>query len=150
VTVLSVRNRVWRRDVVEPCEQRLGARISSGNVDAILARVADALTEPHDDLLARVRAAKSLNLDETGWRRRGPQRALRGAFTGATRSCRSHAAATRTRRRDERWIGVGQSTPAVLRVTILEGRRGFERCSTPYLLLVGGPGFIEASAAVAQ
>jgi transposase len=81
VTVLSVRNRVSRRDVVELCEQLFGARISSGSVDAILARVADALTGPHDDLLERVRAAKSLNMDETGWRLRGAQRALWGAFT---------------------------------------------------------------------
>jgi len=81
VTVLSVRNRISRRDVVELCEQLFGARICSGTIDAILARVADALADPHDDLLQRVRAAKSLNMDETGWRLRGAQRALWGAFT---------------------------------------------------------------------
>ena len=43
VAVLSVRNRVSRRDVVECCEQLFGARISAGTVDAILERVADAL-----------------------------------------------------------------------------------------------------------
>jgi stalled ribosome rescue protein Dom34 len=42
VGVLSVRNRVSRRDVVELCEQLFGARISAGTVDAILTRVADA------------------------------------------------------------------------------------------------------------
>ena len=36
VAVLSVRNRVSRRDVVECCEQLFGARISAGTVDAIL------------------------------------------------------------------------------------------------------------------
>ena len=81
VTVLSVRNRISRRDVVELCEQLFGARISSGSIDTILARVADALADPHDDLLERVRAAKSLNMDETGWRLCGAQRALWGAFT---------------------------------------------------------------------
>jgi len=81
VAVLSVRNRISRRDVVELCEQLFGARISAGTIDAILARVADALTEPHDDLLQRVRAAPCLNMDETGWRLKGAQRALWGAFT---------------------------------------------------------------------
>jgi transposase len=81
VAVLSTRNRISRRDVVELCEQLFGARISSGTVDAILARVADALAEPYDDLLARVRAADGLNMDETGWRTAGQRRALWGAFT---------------------------------------------------------------------
>jgi transposase len=81
VAVLSVRNRVSRRDVVELCEQLFGARISSGTVDAILERVADALVKPDTDLLARVRAAKTLNMDESGWRTAGQRRALWGAFT---------------------------------------------------------------------
>jgi transposase len=81
VSVLSVRNRVSRRDVVELCEQLFGARISSGTIDAILARTADALQEPCEDLLARVRSARAVNMDETGWRLRGDQRALWGMFT---------------------------------------------------------------------
>jgi transposase len=81
VAVLSVRNRVSRRDVVELCEQLFGARISTGTIDAILTRVSDALTEPDADLLARVRAAPALNMDETGWRTAGQRRALWGAFT---------------------------------------------------------------------
>lgn len=81
VAVLSVRNRVSRRDVVECCEQLFGARISAGTVDAILDRVADALAEPDADLLERVRRAKALNMDETGWRTAGQRRALWGAFS---------------------------------------------------------------------
>jgi transposase len=81
VAVLSVRNRVSRRDVVECCEQLFGARISAGTVDAILERVADALVEPDADLLARIRTAKALNMDETGWRTAGERRTLWGAFT---------------------------------------------------------------------
>lgn len=81
VAVLSVRNRVSRRDVVECCEQLFGARISAGTVDAILTRVADALAEPDADLLERVRAARALNMDETGWRTAGDRRALWGAFS---------------------------------------------------------------------
>ena len=60
VTVLSVRNRISRRDVVELCEQLFAARISTKTIDAILERVADALADPHNDLLERVRAANSL------------------------------------------------------------------------------------------
>jgi len=81
VAVLSTRNRISRRDVVELCEQLFGARISSGTVDAILARMADALTEPYEDLLDRVRSAGALNMDETGWRTSGQRRALWGAFS---------------------------------------------------------------------
>jgi transposase len=81
VAVLSVRNRVSRRDVVELREQLFGARISAGTVDAILQRAADALEEPDADLLDRVRASKALNMDETGWRTAGQRRALWGAFT---------------------------------------------------------------------
>ena len=81
VAVLSTRNRISRRDVVELCEQLFGSRISSGTVDAILARVADALSDPYEDLLERVRSANALNIDETGWRTSGQRRALWGAFT---------------------------------------------------------------------
>jgi transposase len=81
IAVLSVRNRISRRDVVELCEQLFGSRISTGTIDAILARVGDVLAAPCEDLLERVRSAKSLNMDETGWRTAGQRRALWGAFT---------------------------------------------------------------------
>jgi transposase len=81
IAVLSVRNRISRRDVVELCEQLFGSRVSTGTVDAILARVGDALAEPYEDLLDHVRQGKHLNMDETGWRTAGNRRALWGAFT---------------------------------------------------------------------
>ena len=81
VAVLSTRNRISRRDLVECCEQLFGARICSGTVDAILTRTADVLKDPYEDLLQRVRAAEALNMDETGWRTQGERRALWGAFT---------------------------------------------------------------------
>jgi len=81
VATVSVRNRVSRADAVELCEELFGARISSGAVDAILARASDALEKPYGDVLARVRSAKALNVDETGWRTAGERRALWGAFT---------------------------------------------------------------------
>jgi transposase len=81
VATLSVRNRVSRRDTVELCEELFGARLSSGAIDAVLARTGEALTEPHEDLLDHARASAHLNVDETGWRLRGSQRALWGAFS---------------------------------------------------------------------
>ncbi len=81
IVTLSVRNRISRRDVVELCEQLFSSRISIGTIDAILTRASDALAEPYADLLGRVRGADALNIDETGWRLKGAQRALWGAFT---------------------------------------------------------------------
>jgi transposase len=80
VATLSVRNRVSREDAVELCEELFGCRISSGTIDAILARTARALVKPHDDLLAQLRASRALNMDETGWRTAGERRALWGLF----------------------------------------------------------------------
>jgi transposase len=80
VATLSVRNCVSRRDVVELCEQLFGSRISTGTVDAILARASDALAEPHADLLGALRGASAVNMDETGWRTAGQRRALWGIF----------------------------------------------------------------------
>jgi transposase len=81
IAVLSVRNRISRRDAVELAEELFGARISIGAVDQILTRAGDALADPYEDLLARVRGAGALNMDETGWRLKGAQRTLWGAFT---------------------------------------------------------------------
>ena len=64
VATLSVRNRIGRRDVVELCDQLFGSRISTGTVDAILCRVADALVDPCDDLLDRLRASQAC-MDES-------------------------------------------------------------------------------------
>jgi len=81
IVTLSIRNRISRRDTVELCEQLFASRISVGTVEAILTRAADALAVPCEDLLDRVRGAEALNMDETGWRLKGKQRALWGAFT---------------------------------------------------------------------
>jgi transposase len=81
VTALSIRNRVSRRDATELTEELFGARICPGTIDAILARAGEALSGPYEDLLVRVRGARALNVDETGWRTAGERRALWGAFT---------------------------------------------------------------------
>jgi hypothetical protein len=46
----------------------------------MLARVADALADPCDDLLERLRAGAAVHMDETGWRTAGERRALWGIF----------------------------------------------------------------------
>jgi transposase len=81
LVALSVRNRVSRRDAVELAEELFGVRISTGAIEAILARASEALADPYEDLLRRVRRARALNVDETGWRTAGERRALWGAFT---------------------------------------------------------------------
>jgi transposase len=104
---LAVRNRVSRRDTVELCEELFGARISSGTVDAILARAGEALTEPYEQLLDSARRSKHLNVDETGWRLRGQQRTLWGAFS------KRHAV-----------FRIADSRHADHAKTLLEGHRG--------------------------
>ena len=81
IATVSVRNRISRRDAVELVEQLFGARISAGTIDAVLTRAADALADPYEDLLKRVRSAGALNMDETGWRLKGTPRTLWGLFT---------------------------------------------------------------------
>jgi transposase len=79
VATLAVRNRISRRDTVELASELFGAKLASGTVDAILARTGEALGEPYEDLLERIRSAPALNVDETGWKLRGNKRALWGA-----------------------------------------------------------------------
>src|SRR5437879_4940735 len=76
IATLSVRNRVSRRDLVELAEELFCARIASTEPVEILARASEALAPAHGDLLARVRGARALHMDETGWRTAGERRAL--------------------------------------------------------------------------
>ena len=64
IVTLSVRNRISRRDVVELCEQLFSSRISTGTVDAILARTADALIVPCEDLLEVFRERPRLDSNQ--------------------------------------------------------------------------------------
>jgi hypothetical protein len=80
VASLSVRNRISRRDVGELCEELFCARISTGAVEAILARAGEALAAAHAELLLTLRGSRALNMDETGWRTAGARRALWGIF----------------------------------------------------------------------
>ena len=93
VGVLSARNRVSRRDLGELLEEIFGARVSTGALEAILTRTAQALEDPHEQLRVCVRESESLNMDETGWRLKGRQRTLWGMFTA--RHALFHVAADR-------------------------------------------------------
>jgi transposase len=81
VATLAVRNRVSRRDTVELMRELFGARISTGAVDQVLARTADALELPYLELVRALRRSGQVNVDETGWRLQGQRRTLWGAFT---------------------------------------------------------------------
>ena len=109
IVTLSVRNRVSRRDVVECCEQLFSARISTGSVEAILQRAGDALEAPYAHLLAAVRRARHVNMDETGWRLRGQRRFLWGAFSARHAVLRIMA----DRDADRVWELLGSSTATV-------------------------------------
>jgi len=81
IATLAVRNRISRRDTTELFRELFGARISAGSIDAVVQRTATALEEPYEDLLCHIRAARTINVDETGWRLRGGKRTLWGALT---------------------------------------------------------------------
>ena len=121
IAVLSIRNRISRRDVVELCEQLFGSRISTGTVDAILARVGDALDEPYEDLLEQIRQqqAPQHGRDRLADRRR-PTRAVGRLHRPARRAAdrrrsrrrpRQDAAGRHHRDRDLRSL-VGLHPPA--------------------------------------
>jgi transposase len=103
VATLAIRNRVSRRDAVELVGELFGARLASGTVDAILARAGEALAEPYEDLLERIRSAPALNVDETGWKLRGAKRTLWGAV--ASRAAVFRIAPDRHEREAEALLG---------------------------------------------
>ncbi|MGH3991389.1 MAG: DUF6444 domain-containing protein [Pseudonocardiaceae bacterium] len=83
IATLAVRNRVSRRDTVEPAGELFGAVLAAGTVDATLERTGDALDSAYENLLTHVRCAPAVNIDETGWRLRGRRRTLWGVLTPA-------------------------------------------------------------------
>ena len=81
LVMLTVRNRVSRRDTAELVRDLFGAELSTGAVDTIVQRAGEALAQPHARLHDRIRAAAAVNVDETGWRLRGGKRTLWAALT---------------------------------------------------------------------
>src|SRR6266540_6721497 len=80
IAVLTVRDRLSRRQIIELMEELFGCPIAVGTVDAILTRTAETLAPVYNELLERTRAASALNIDETGWYLSGEPRTLWGAF----------------------------------------------------------------------
>jgi transposase len=81
IALLSVRNRVSRRDAAELCGELFGGEISVGSVDAICQRASGALAELYTQLREAVKDAAVVCVDETGWRNAGCKRTLWGALT---------------------------------------------------------------------
>jgi transposase len=103
LALLSVRNRVSRRDVSELSAELFGCPVSVGSVDAICQRTSDALAVPYGELREAVKDAAVTCVDETGWRQAGERRTLWGAFTA--RHAALHIAADRHERELPELIG---------------------------------------------
>jgi len=81
VALLSVRNRISRRDASELCGELFGCGVSVGSVDAICQRSSAALAGPYAELREAVKDVPVVCVDETGWRNAGRRRTLWGALT---------------------------------------------------------------------
>ncbi len=103
IALLSVRNRVSRRDASELCGELFGSEVSVGSVDAICQRASGALAEPYAALREAVKDAPVLCVDETGWRCAGQRRTLWGALTDSLAAF--HIAADRHERELPELIG---------------------------------------------
>jgi transposase len=81
LVTLTARNRISRRGIVELARDLFGVSLSTGAVDAICQRAADALAGPHAQLHDWVLDQPAVHVDETGWRTAGEGRALWTATT---------------------------------------------------------------------
>jgi transposase len=105
IALLSVRNRVSRRDASELCGELFGCEVSVGSVDAICQRASGALAAPYGELREAVKDAPVLCVDETGWRCAGERRTLWAALTDGFAAF--HIAADRHERELPELIGAG-------------------------------------------
>jgi transposase len=103
IVTMTVRNRISRREMSELAGELFGLELSVGAVDAVCQRASAALERPHERLLDSVLSAPALNIDETGWRTWGEERALWTATTPAAAIFR--VAEDRHRDRLEELIG---------------------------------------------
>jgi transposase len=74
IALLSVRNRISRRDASELCGELFGTEVATGSVDAICQRASAALAAPYACLREAVKDAPVLFVDETGARAAGADR----------------------------------------------------------------------------
>jgi transposase len=139
VALLSVRNRVSRRDVSELSGELFGCPISVGSVDALCQRTGAALAAPYAELRGQVKDARVVCVDETGWRQAGERRTLWGAFS--ERHAAFHIAADRHERElpellgarfagivsSDRWWAYDQLDPARRQVCWAHLVRDFRR-----------------------
>lgn len=105
IALLSVRNRISRRDASELCGELFGSAVSVGSVDAICQRTSAALEASYAELREAVKDAPVLCVDETGWRNAGQKRTLWGAITDTHAAF--HIAADRHERELPELIGEG-------------------------------------------
>jgi transposase len=103
LALLSVRNRVSRRDASELCGELFGCDVSVGSVDAICQRTSTALAEPYAGMREAVKDVPVVCVDETGWRNAGQKRTLWGAITDSFAAF--HIAADRHERELPELIG---------------------------------------------
>lgn len=105
IALLSICNRVSRRDASELCGELFGAQVATGSVAAICRRASAALASPYAELREAVKDAPVLFVDETGWRNAGQKRTLWGAITDTYAAF--HIAADRHERELPELIGEG-------------------------------------------
>ncbi len=84
IAVLTVRNRLSRRQLVQLMDELFGCPIAIGTIDAILTRTGETLEPVYDELLEQTRTADALNIDEPGWYLAGEPHTLWGAFSKRT------------------------------------------------------------------
>ena len=81
VATLCTRQRLSRRLSAELVSELFGCPVSVGAIDAIIARVGNALAGPYAELRAALQQEPVVHADETGWALAGKRRWLWGGFT---------------------------------------------------------------------
>jgi transposase len=81
VAALATRQRLSRRQIAELLDELFGCPVSVGTVDAIIARVGQALADPYMQLRAALPTEPVVHADETSWALAGDRRWLWGGFT---------------------------------------------------------------------
>ncbi|WP_096331377.1 IS66 family transposase [Nannocystis exedens] len=111
VALLTGGYRVSKRNVRELLSDVLGVELALGSVSKLEARASEVLAEPHAEVLAHIRTAPHVNMDETSWTEDASKAWLWVASTpeaSTTESRRSGAATSSPRSSALSW----SSTPS--------------------------------------